>query len=131
MSPPRNRTGARYIITLTYYLTRWDEAAPVKDCTATTVEKFLFENVVTRFGYLKIILSDQGMHFVNKMIDELTAEFHIQHIKMTPYHPQVNGMIEAFKKILENALPKVCNVHIDDWDQKFSAMIWVYRTPWK
>ena len=75
ISPLGKGTSACYIITMTDYLTRWVEAAPVKDCTAMTATKFLLENVVIRFGFPKIILSDQGTHFVNKLIDELTAEF--------------------------------------------------------
>ena len=77
ISLPGKRTGVHYIITMTYYLTRWDEVAPIKYCTSTTVTNFLFENVVTRFGFPKIILSDQGTHFVNKLTDELTIEFQI------------------------------------------------------
>ena len=93
ISPPGKQTGACCIITTIDYLTKWAEAAPVKYCTATTVVKFLFENVVTRFGFLKILISDQDTHFLNKLIVELTVEFQIQQKKRTPYHPQVNGTI--------------------------------------
>ena len=74
------------------------------------------------------MLSDEGMHFVNKMIDELTTEFHIHHRKKTPYHPQENGTIEAFNKILENALTKVCTVHRNERDHKVSVLLWEYQT---
>ena len=54
------------------YLTRWDEAVLVKDCTDVTTKTFLFDNVATRFGCLKIFISDQGTQFFNWLIDELT-----------------------------------------------------------
>ena len=75
MSPIGERTRARYIITTTDYLNRFEEAVPVKDCTAVTTAKFLFENVVTRFGCPNIFISDQGTHFVNQFIEELIDEF--------------------------------------------------------
>ena len=65
ISPTGKHISARYIIIVTDYLTRWAEAAPVKDYTVETIVNFLFENVVTRFVFQKILISDQGTHFVN------------------------------------------------------------------
>ena len=127
INPPRKRLGAKTNITVTYYLTRQVEEAPLKDCTIVTAANFLFDNVVSRFRCPNIFLSDKGTHFVNLLIEELTKSFHIQHKKMTPYHPQENGVVEAFNKIVENTLTKICNVQRDDWDQKISAVLWAYR----
>ena len=65
INPPRNWTGAQYIITATDYLTRWVEATPVVDCTTVMAARFIFENFMTRFGCPRILMSDQGIHFVN------------------------------------------------------------------
>ena len=58
INPPGKRTSARYIITMAYYLTIWEEAAHVVDCTAMIVERFLFDSIVTQFGCLRILMSD-------------------------------------------------------------------------
>jgi len=106
---PHGKTSARYIITTTEYLTHWTEAQPVKHCTAAMTAKFSFEHVLTRFGCPKILTSDRNTHFLNKTISALTEEFQVYHQKSTLYHPQANGTVEAFNKILETVLTKVCN----------------------
>ena len=131
INPLGKRTGARYIITTTDYLTRWAEATLLKDCSATTTTQFIFENILTRFGYQQILMSDQGTHFLNQTIQLLTEEFHTYHQKSTPYHPQANGTMEAFKKNLENALTKICNANTDDWDTRIRAVLWAYKTTCK
>jgi hypothetical protein len=59
INPPSKRMGVRYIITMIEYLTRWVEATPVKECSTETTAHFLFEQVITRFGCPRILMSDQ------------------------------------------------------------------------
>lgn len=55
----------------------------------------------------------------------------IAHHKTTPFHPQEDGTIEDFNKILSQKLTKNCDVGRKYWDDKVSAMIWAYRTTYK
>ena len=100
----------------------------VKDCTVDTPVHFIFEHILTRFGHQKFLMSDRGMHFLNETIQALTEEFRIHHAKGTPYHPQANGTVEAFNKILEQALTKICNVNRIDWDMHIPSVLWPYQT---
>jgi len=88
INPTAKKYGARYIITETEYLTRWAEAKAVKDCSSGTAARFIFEHIITWFGCLRILMSDQGTHFLNKMIEALVEEFQFHHHESTPYHPQ-------------------------------------------
>jgi transposase InsO family protein len=125
INPPGNHTGERYIITTIEYLTRWAEARAVTDCSATTTMCFIFDDIITRFGCPKILMSDQGTYFINKTVESLTEEFTVHHHKSTPYHPQE---FEAFNKILETTLTKVFCVNRDDWDLRVPTILWAYRT---
>ena len=76
-------------------------------------------------------MNDQGDQFVNQTIEAMTEEFQIEHKRSNPYHPEVNGVVEAFNEILENELTKVCNTNWEDWDLKIPAILWAYITTCK
>jgi hypothetical protein len=47
INPPGKHTGALYIMTMTKYLTTWEEAREVKECSATTTAQFIFDDIIT------------------------------------------------------------------------------------
>jgi hypothetical protein len=79
-----------YIVVATEYLTKWAEAKVVKTDTAAHAATFMYENIISRFGCPKILISDMRTYFLNSLIQEMTDKFQIYHRKTTPYHSQTN-----------------------------------------
>lgn len=77
---------------------------PVKDCMVETIARFIFENIISWFGCLRSLISDQGTNFLNETIESLLKTFMVQHKKSNLYHPQANHAVETFNKILEKWL---------------------------
>ena len=91
----------------TDYLAKWVEAKAMVKNDVRTIAKFLYEYVFARYGFPIEIVSDEGVHFVNEVIEFLLNEFMVIHRKSAPYHPQANGQVESTNKTLCSALAKV------------------------
>ena len=74
INPSSKESDAKYIITAMDYLTQWAEETPVKYYMTASAARFLFSNVVTRFGCQRVLLSGQGSHFINKPIEKMVKE---------------------------------------------------------
>jgi transposase InsO family protein len=107
INPTTKHSKERYIITATEYLTHWAKVVAVHDYSTDTAARFIFENIITRFGCPESLTNDKGAHFISNTIETLTTKFMIQHHKSSPYHPQDNERVESFNKILEKGLTKV------------------------
>jgi len=70
----------------------------------------------------------QGQHFIKGVVAMLVKEFMIHHHKMMLYHLQANNMIDAFNKILEYFLTKVCSISRDNWNKWIHIILCAYKT---
>ena len=121
---PATRHGQkRYILVATEYVTKWAEAVATRTDNANDVARFLYENIITRFGCPKELVRDRGTHFLNATITALTDKYLIKHRKTSPYHPQANGQTEKTNGLLCKILTKTVSGLGTDWDTKlFNAL---------
>ena len=77
------------------YVSKWVEVVPTKTNDNKVVIKFLKENIFSRCGTPRAIISDNGSHFCNKVFEVLMRKYSINHKLSTLYHPQTNGQVEV------------------------------------
>ena len=81
-----------------------------------------------RYGCTKIVISDQGREFVNRVSQELFEMTKTEHRISTAYHPQTNGLVERYNQTIQRALLKLVRKEQDDWDQYIDGVLFGYRT---
>jgi len=80
-----------------------------------TVLKFLKENVLSRFGTSRAIISDGGTHFCNRPFEALMQKYGNTHKIATPYHPQTSGQVDVSNREIKRILEKMIRSNHKDW----------------
>nr|CAN78529.1 hypothetical protein VITISV_043798 [Vitis vinifera] len=123
--------GNSYILVGVDYVSKWVEAIPCKHNDHKVVLKFLKENIFSRFGVPKAIISDGGTHFCNRPFETLLAKYGVKHKVATPYHPRTSGQVELANREIKNILMKVVITSRIDWSIKLHDSLWAYKTAYK
>ena len=76
---------------------------------------FIQRNILSRFGALGTIKSDEGSHFANKMFAKLMSKYEIKHVMGLSYHPQSNGQAEISNREIKNIFEKTVSTNRKDW----------------
>ncbi|BBG99581.1 transposable element gene [Prunus dulcis] len=131
MGPFPSSFGYTYILVAVDYVSKWVEAIATKTNDHKVVLKFLRDNIFTRFGTPRAVISDGGSHFCNKLFEALMKKYNITHRVSTPYHPQTSGQVEISNREIKQILEKVVNSTRKDWAAKLNDALWAYRTAYK
>lgn len=117
----------RHIITMTEGLTKWCEAKAMKDATAANAAKFLFHDVVHRFGVPHTVITDNGSHFKGEF-HALCVKLGINHRFATAYHPQTAGQDERTNGLLLGRIRKWRLAEYNKWDEDLPASVFACNT---
>ena len=103
---PKAAGNKKYLLVGTDYFTKWVEAEPLANIKDVDVKKFVWKNIVTRFGVLRTLILDNGLQFDGKAFRRYCYDLEITNKYSTPAYPQRNGQAKAVNKVIVNALKK-------------------------
>ncbi|PKI40894.1 hypothetical protein CRG98_038735 [Punica granatum] len=104
---PKASNGHFFILVAIDYFTKWIEAITLASVTAKAVVRFLKCDIIARYGVPTTFITDNAKNLNNKLINELYAQFKIQHRNSSPYRPQMNGVVEMANKNINKIIEKM------------------------
>jgi len=125
---PTSDLGNRYVVVFTDSLTTWPEAFAIKSAGAEVIAQLFVEEIVSRHGAPRTLLSDRGKNFLSRLVQEICDLFSVKKVNTTTYHPQTDGLTERFNHTLCNMLAMYVSKHQRDWDRFISFALFAYRT---
>ncbi|XP_065008767.1 uncharacterized protein LOC135639007 [Musa acuminata AAA Group] len=118
----------KYIIAGVDYFTKWVEAEPLATITEHRMEKFVWKNLVTRFGLPKAIITDNGPQFAGRRFREFCADHGIQLRFSSVAHPQTNGLAEVTNRSVLDGLKRRVSAARSTWTDELPNVLWSLRT---
>ncbi|XP_065012847.1 uncharacterized protein LOC135641416 [Musa acuminata AAA Group] len=118
----------KYVIVGVDYFTKWVEAEPLATITERQMEKFVWRNLVTRFGLLKTIITDNGPQFAGRRFWEFCASHGIQLRFSSVAHPQTNGLAEVTNRSILDGLKRRASTARSAWTDELPSVLWSLRT---
>ena len=125
---PKAAGNKRWLLFSTDYFTKWVETEPLANIRDVDAKRFVWKNILTRFGILHTLILDNGLQFDSKAFRRYCYDLRITNRYSTPAYPQRNGQAEAINKVIVNGLKKKLDDAKGKWVEELSLVLWTYRT---
>ena len=106
----------RFLVSFICMYSGYPESFPTPDHTADTVTHLLIDEIIPRHGCPLQLVSDNGPELTGETFRETLTALNIQHIRITPFRPESNGLIEHFNGTIKNIIAKYARDSPQSWD---------------
>ncbi|GJV31107.1 reverse transcriptase domain-containing protein [Tanacetum coccineum] len=118
----------KFLIVAIDYFTKWIEAKPVATITGNQIKKFVWDNIVCRFGLPGKIISDNGKQFRDNQFKDSGEKLCICQHFASVKHPQANGLVERSNRSLGEGIKARLDERSKDWIEEIPHVLWAHRT---
>nr|GEV17168.1 reverse transcriptase domain-containing protein [Tanacetum cinerariifolium] len=125
---PEGPGKVKFLIVAMDYFTKWIEAKAVATITGGQVKKFIWDNIICRFGIPGKIISDNGKQFADNPFKDWCDKLHITQRFTSVKHPQSNGLVERANRSLGEGIKARLGEGNKNWVEELSHVLWAYGT---
>ncbi|GJW29888.1 reverse transcriptase domain-containing protein [Tanacetum coccineum] len=125
---PEGPGKVKFLIVAIDYFTKWIEAKAVATITGNQVKKFVWDNIVCRFGLPGEIISDNGKQFRDNPFKDWCEKLCIRQCFASVKHPQANGLVERANRSLGEGIKAKLDERSKDWIEELPHVLWAHRT---
>ncbi|GJY02675.1 reverse transcriptase domain-containing protein [Tanacetum coccineum] len=125
---PRRPGKVKFLIIAIDYFTKWIKAKPVATITGNQVKKFVWDNIVCRFGLPGKIVSDNGKQFRDNPFKDWCEKLYICQCFTSVKNPQANGLVKRANRSLGEGIKARLEKRSKDWIGELSHVLWAHRT---
>ncbi|GJX20228.1 reverse transcriptase domain-containing protein [Tanacetum coccineum] len=104
------------------------EAKTVATITGNQVKKFVWDNIVCRFGLPGEIVSDNGKQFSDNPFKDWCEKLNITQRFASVKHPQTNGLVERANRSLGKGIKARLGKGNKNWIEELPHVLWARRT---
>ena len=112
----------------TDYFTKWVEDEPLANIRDVVAKRFIWKNIITRFGVPHTFISDNGLQFDSKSFKRYCCDLGITNRYSTLVYTQGNGQVEVVNKVIISGLKKTLDDVKGKWIEELSHVLWTYWT---
>ena len=109
------------------YFTKWVEVEALANIRNVNVKKFVWRNIVIRFGVPESLVFDNGLQFDSKTFRKFYSDLSIKNMYSTSAYPQSNGHAKATNKAIVNGLKKRLDETKGMWAEELPNVLRAYR----
>ena len=124
---PITANGNRWILVAVDYATNWPIVRALPDATGVNIVKFIYEEIVLKFGCPLEIITDRGANFMSKVLQQYTTLIRAKHGFTSAFHPRSNAKCERFNQTFKNMLIKYAHGTVHSWDDYIDKALFACR----
>ena len=124
---PKAAENKRRLLVGIDYFPKWVKAESLANIRDIDAKKFVWKNIVTRFGIPHTLISNNGLQFDSTAFRRYCYDLGITNWYSNPAYLQGNGQAKTVNKVMGNRL----KIRLDDvkgkWVEELSHVFWTYR----